>query len=421
MFAVYGMQVFYEGSLLVTNLQTPLTVGLLLVVVELLRKPTAGRALLAGVLAGLSTLARENALLFAAFVPIWLVYALAGVLTLKRRIALGALFIAAVCAVVFPVTLRNRLVADDWVLVNSTGGIVLYTGFNPDARGTYMVPSMFPRTMADDPEQQWNVYAQFAERSVGRELKPSEVSSWWSSRALEFIRQNPGFSFWLVLRKLGLFFNHYEVWNIRAYELSRQFSWVLRLPLLSFGIVAPLGLLGLALTAREWRRLTPLYAMLGTYLLSALLIFVLSRYRMPVVPIFIIFAAAALTELFDAVRQRKHALLGLAAAGLVVAAFVVHLNLTGSDYSIAHYNLGNKYKDLEKWELAIEQYRHALELAPGYISTYNNLGLVYERSGRYPVEAVQTWRRVLAMARAQNLQHYVERAERHLRELDAVP
>ena len=50
---------------------------------------------------------------------------------------------------------------------------------------------------------------------------------------------------------------------------------MLRLPLLRYGVVAPLGLLGIALSARRWRALFPLHAMLGVYLAAALVFFVL--------------------------------------------------------------------------------------------------------------------------------------------------
>ena len=76
-----------------------------------------------------------------------------------------------------------------------------------------------------------------------------------------------------------------------SFELSRQFSWVLRLPLLGYGTMLPFALLGIAMSAPSWRRLFPLYAMIAVYLATALIFYVLSRYRMPAEPVLIVFAA----------------------------------------------------------------------------------------------------------------------------------
>ena len=86
---------------------------------------------------------------------------------------------------------------------------------------------------------------------------------------------------------------------------------------------------------------------------------------------------------------------------------------------MAHYNLGNAYKELGRFDPAIEQYSAALALDPAYLSTWNNLALVYERSGADRALTVRTWERLLALAHLQGSGLHVERAERHLRDLGA--
>jgi tetratricopeptide (TPR) repeat protein len=106
--------------------------------------------------------------------------------------------------------------------------------------------------------------------------------------------------------------------------------------------------------------------------------------------------------------------LAVALATVAVFAVAAHVNLITPNLGVAHYNLGNKYKTLGKWELAIEQYQTALELDPGYISTHNNLALVYEETGEHRREATAAWERVLGLAERQHLGAYAERARRHL-------
>jgi len=139
------------------------------------------------------------------------------------------------------------------------------------------------------------------------------------------------------------------------------------------------------------------------------------------VPVFLLFAAAALRWLWLALRARRLRAAGLALLGLAAASALVHLPIVREDLSMAYYNLGNRYKDLQRWDLAIEQYAQSLRRNSRYISAWNNLALVYERSGSHASEAIETWQTVLKLARQQELERYVERASRHLQTLGAGP
>ena len=105
---------------------------------------------------------------------------------------------------------------------------------------------------------------------------------------------------------------------------------------------------------------------------------------------------------------------------LVAAALAVNLRVPAEDLSMAHFNLGNAYKERGQFAQATEEYFASLETAPGYISTWNNLALVYERSGAEREITIRAWQRVLALARAQGSGLHVARAERHLRELSSA-
>jgi tetratricopeptide (TPR) repeat protein len=226
---------------------------------------------------------------------------------------------------------------------------------------------------------------------------------------------------WLQLLglKFMLFVNAHEMWNNRSFSLSQQFSWVLRLPLLGFAVVGPLAMLGFAVTVRDWRRLFPLYGVVGVYLATCVMFFVLSRYRIPAVPVFVMFAAAALVWLYDALLARR-ATIAIALLGLVAAGLVVNQELRHDDLSVAYYNLGNKYRLANDHEKAIDQYRRSLAINVHYISAHNNLAISLEKSGTHREEAIEAWRRLRAMGMQRRMGRYVERAERHLRELDAI-
>jgi tetratricopeptide (TPR) repeat protein len=138
-----------------------------------------------------------------------------------------------------------------------------------------------------------------------------------------------------------------------------------------------------------------------------------------VVPILMIFAAYALCWLFDALLHKRARELMLAAPALVGFVFLVHHDVVPrDDLSVAHYNLGNKYLKLNRYEDAIGQYHASIAIDPSYISAYNNMAVALEAGGqREP--AIVAWGRVLEIARARGLAEHVVVAHRHLRKLEA--
>ena len=149
--AGYGMLLFYEGALVVANLQVLLSLLILLAVVRALERPRVSRWLGAGLLVGLSAVARPNVLLFAAAVAVWIPVALRRVVPRARRAALAGAFLAGAALMVLPVTLRNYALTGEWVLVSHAGGLNFFIGNNPDANGAFRVPRPFSRALADDP------------------------------------------------------------------------------------------------------------------------------------------------------------------------------------------------------------------------------------------------------------------------------
>jgi tetratricopeptide (TPR) repeat protein len=415
--AIYEMLIFYGGTLMVVNVQVPLVLLLVYLALRALRDPTPLRWLAAGLACGLCALARQTELLFGPLLALFFVV-FERRAPLARRAGLAALFTAGAAALLLPFTLHNYLVGRDFVLVNATGGANLYMGNNPYTDGTWVPPRFGGRV--DSPIAMRDAFTRAAEQRSGRALRPSEVSSLWMREALGWIAEQP-FA-WLALegRKLLLFWNAREVWNVRAIAIERGFSRVLRLPLLRYGAIAPFALLGLALAAPRWRALFPLYAMVAVFLGSALSFFVLARYRIGGVPVLLVFAAYAAVWIFDALRARAWRRAALAGVAVLAFAGVVHLPLGEDSLHMAWFNLGNKYLELERWDDAVASFEKSLAIRPGFIGSYNNLAVAYEGAGRRD-EAVATWQRVLAWSVSHGDGSRADRARRHLARLGATP
>src|SRR5207247_1262793 len=91
--------------------------------------------------------------------------------------------------VIAPVTLRNRLLGGEWVLVTHSGGINFYLGNGPGAEGTFRVPDFLPEAVNAD--AQFESFRTYAEKMTGRNLTTKEASDYWYDMTWAFIFANP--------------------------------------------------------------------------------------------------------------------------------------------------------------------------------------------------------------------------------------
>src|SRR5262249_30328887 len=142
-----------------------------------------------------------------------------------------------------------------------------------------------------------------AEAKTGRSMGPQEVSAFWFRQAFAHIVAEPGFAVRAFARKAVLFWNDFEISDNQDQYLLQRFSWVLRLPLLRFGWVAPLALVG-AVVGWQCRAVRLLTAFAVVYWLSLVAFFLFSRYRLPAVLALLPLAALGVTELAERLRSR---------------------------------------------------------------------------------------------------------------------
>jgi tetratricopeptide (TPR) repeat protein len=418
----YEMLIFYGGTVMVVNVQVPLVLGVAIASIRSLRHGNFLRWFLVGVLIGISALARQTMLLYIPMVALALIFSWG--ISRDRRLVFRerTLYLAAlalgVALILLPSTVRNMVVADDFVIVNSSGGMNLFMGNNPDSDGRWRAPQI-GRGRVDNPEAMREAFRSVAEERMQKDLRPSEVSEYWMHQAIDFIFSEP--RGWLALeaRKFLLFINADEIWNNRSIEISRPSSFLLRLPLINLGMIMPLGLLGMALALGRWRALFPLYAVVAVYLSSVMIFFAVSRYRMPAIPILLIFSAYALVWFFEKVRTRSRSSLLGAGVALALLIPVTRLDLAAPDEFMAHFNLANRYWKKGDLELAEESYRIAIELNPVFNGSLNNLAMVYQQMGR-DEDAMRLWELLRSRALARDDENLLERAERRLESLGAV-
>jgi len=347
-----------------------------------------------GAAMGALALTRENALVFILVIAI---YALRQSARTLLPFALG------LAIVLLPVVARNYAVDGGLYLTTSQFGSNLYIGNNPGADGTY-APIRFGRGA---PEFERLDAKEVAEQSVGRSLSPSEVSSYWTGRALGYIRSQPGDWIRLTGRKVLLLFNRSEMLDTEAEESYAEWSTPLRIGgwFGHFGILVPLAVFGLIATWPDRRRLWVIHAMAITYAASVVMFYVFARYRYPLVPFLLLFAAVPFDPFDSKQRSIRTRFLAqgrarfITAALLVVAAAIfANLPLLSSTLmmAITENNLGSALQEHRRYPEAIAHHERAIALVPDYAPAYNNLGAALRAAGRVD-EAVARYQQALAI------------------------
>ena len=295
MLALYAPAIFMDATLQKSVLDLLLVCGLLWLVGTALEPSVRPRVWVSiGVVLGALSLTRENALVLVVALVCWL--------WLERRewARRMALVVGGVCIVIVPVAARNGIVGGEWHLTTSQFGPNFYIGNHAGASGTYQ-PLRYGR---GDPLFERDDASALAESAAGRALTPGEVSRYWAGRALTDIATAPGQWLGLVGRKLALTFNVVEALDTESQYAHQDHSLPLAATgwIMHFGLLVPLAALGIVSTWSERRRLTPLYLMLAFYAASIVAFYVFARYRYPMVPLLVVFAAAGGEWMSRAVR-----------------------------------------------------------------------------------------------------------------------
>lgn len=373
--ALYAPFVFFDLEILMITYVLFFTLLAIRLLIAYVDRPNAWLVLAAGAATGVSALGKPNVLLFVPAAVFWLWWALRRTEWSKRALRAAALLVLGTVVVVLPMTIINYAIAGDFVLTSSNGGINFWIGNNEQADGTFLVP-------ADMRADLYGGSKVAAEQALGHELAPSEVSDYWFGKGMEFVRAHPGQSVKLLGRKLLLFWNAYEIPNHYDLNYFRTVSKTLRFDPFVFSWVIPFGFLGIYASRRNWRKYLLLYLFAGTYLVSLMPFFVTSRYRLPVVPVMIIFCAAGVLWLWERFRQREWNGAAIPVVLLVATLVIVNLPLVDFSFGPQYAVIGSIYRDAGDYARAAEYYGLATEASPDFDLAYNSLGSSLSRLGR---------------------------------------
>ena len=403
MLALYPPAIFFDGLLQKSVLDVLLVCLSLAIVGHIVA--TGGRArswLALGITMAALSLTRENALALVAVVLVWAASprpappAVAHDGTPRRwTLRAPAAVLAGLAIVLLPVAARNYAVGGGIYLTTSQFGSNLFIGNNALADGSYM--SL--RAGRGSPEFERLDATELAEQASGRPLTPAEVSSYWTGRTLAFVRDRPAAWLGLLARKTRLLWTRTEIIDTESQESHAEYSLPLRVlgPVWNFGIVLPFAVMGVWVLWPDRRRLWLLYALTAVYAASVILFFVVARYRHPLVPFAMIFAAAGVVKARDAIRASSARQL-VPVAAMTLAAVIVAFwpaESAAARRAITENNLGTALQEEGRAAEAVERYQRALAFDAGYAPALNNLGTALRATGRVD-DAVKVYGEALA-------------------------
>ncbi len=370
--ATYWVLVFFDGELLVEPLSVFLNLlGLWLVV--RVDRPGYFAWAFAGVCFGLSALNRPNVLLVVPVLACWPIV-IYGLKQPKDWIARAATFGVACGLTILPVTIRNYVKGGEAVLIASNGGFNFYIGNNPQSDGLMaLLPGVRPDWWGGMEDA-----AAIAQSNMGRQLSAGEVSRFYYRAGLRFMFDHPGQAIRLMLHKLRYFWNDVEVPNpYNLYFFTDKYTPIVRFLPVGFGMMVPFALIGVVLSGK--RKLVgqfPLWGYGFAYMVGVVAFFVTSRFRLPIVPIVILYAAYGFVGLLRLMADRKWA----ASIGCVLmvglAWPLLHTeDIAGlKDHAVSHCKVARALGEQKNFEAAEGACRTAIELEPELALAHEIMG-----------------------------------------------
>lgn len=182
----------YEHTLILDAFMFALSVFSALILYDNPR--SIGRAIICGVILGVSYLTRGTALILAPLFMAWIVIAFKS--PLKKRLSLGFLILSVSILTVLPWTIRNYIVTKRVILIGAASEESLWRGNNPNASGSSY--DINGKTILHDLSNRGFLRKIYATDELGQK-------DIFEKEAVDFIKNNPGKFAKLFLRKFYYF------------------------------------------------------------------------------------------------------------------------------------------------------------------------------------------------------------------------
>lgn len=360
---------------------------------------------LPGALIGLSAITKANGLLIIPGGAVWIYFS---EMSWKNKFKTTGFLMLGILIVIAPITVRNYMQFKDYVLITADGGKVFYHGNGPGATGMERadLPDQgFIEEMSGEPDSAHKLFRETARKRSNIELAPSECSEYWFKSTIEYMREKPGDAICLAWNKFFLFWNDYEIHDLDS--TYKDYMALQKWPLLRFGLLSVLGLLGMVTSLNRFRQTFLIYWMVLVYLISSVVFFPASRYRLPAVPFLCIFASGFIV---DWCRSAKHKgdvfkYVGMLALIPVFMAWTylpfreeIELFDRWQQTSRIDYSLGGRMMFKKgDYQNALKKFIQVVSVDPNFTPAYNYMGKTHAILGNFE-QAQECFQKVISIS-----------------------
>ena len=335
-------------------------------------------------------------------------------MSFHKRLVQSLIFCGSALIVIMPVTIRNYAKVNDFVLVTADAGKVFYHGNSNGAtalEGTNLRDHGGDDEGTGEPDYAHVMFRKTSVRHTGKPMSPSESSWFWIKKTLGDILADPTQYLKREIKKFIFFFTDYEVHYIAS--AHAEYKETLRFPLIRYGIIISLGVLGMILSLKRFRKLFIVYGAIGVYLFAGMLFLVQSRYRTPAVPYLCLFAGGAIYSLKEMIYARRFKPFGISILLSCVLFVISHSVFKGEILKQDRWQEATKicYQmrarplfDKGRYRAAITQLDRCLAIVPHFRPALNLRGRAYAMIGQYKM-AETDFKRLISL-RPVNAQGY---------------
>ncbi|MFH1776956.1 MAG: glycosyltransferase family 39 protein [Candidatus Omnitrophota bacterium] len=289
--ALYYPYIIYGGVLLSENLLIFFSLLMLYYLLKANVELNLKYIILSGLSLGAAAVTRPSVLTFIPFIFITFL------INHKRGQVIKPflIFCFVVVITIFPAILSNYLASGKLVLVRANGGITFYLGNNPHTDGSGYITDHTPHLS-----------------KLAEEIKHTsfdERDKFYYHQAITFIKNTPGKFSRLLWNKFIMFWSAREINNNIAPAVYRRFSRSVHVAFISFGILLPFALLGIALNFKRLKQQFLLSGFIVSQMATTIAFHVVDRFRQHIVGILIIFAGFFFAEAIKLFKLHKIGLL----------------------------------------------------------------------------------------------------------------
>jgi tetratricopeptide (TPR) repeat protein len=406
---LYGPALFFFSEILNVSLVLPLNLLTLYLLIIAREKVSVPLIFCAGLAGGLSAITRPDVLPFLGVAALLIVWENIPKKKSGTRFTFAGIFLIGICLPLLIVGAKNYGVCKKFIVLPANSGIGFYIGNNPD----------YKNTIGIRPGPSWKALTSlpFHGRTPAN---PSDFdnSAFYYTKAFSFITHDPAGYCRCLWYKIRTLVNGYELPETFDLYMMSGYSPVLRVLVWKAGglyfpysLLLPLALIGCIVTWKKRGRPGLLFVYLLMYAAALLVYWNSSRYRMAIVPVLVLFSAAAITWLVEKFHEKKYKVAGCVLSigcigGLIINIPYDHFSRSFNFKAEMLAAVGSSLVENGNGSKEISFLKQSIALNPVSADTRVNLVQALEREKNYP-EAVEQCATAVHLNPDDDLIHFI--------------